>query len=400
MKPTSSWEPHFVGGAPPIAFSDSGFPGLAEQCGDLDFDGRTRHFEVTYAVADESAVPWQYWWQWARGRHEQPDSLWGVRDSVPLWDTTIANIQMPLLERADGVAAVLLISNDGTYPLSDSAFLDPEWHAENRNLFVQHWAHITAPTLDSIRRVDTTATLWWTNHHENRPADSTIVLRGGGVLARLGHAATSSTHSIQSLGPGIYAYYLQHVTAPLLVHEQFQSNVIADTLNQPPEARFGVSCQRLPCTFADSSSDPDGSITTWLWTFGDGDSASVQDPSHTYDQGGWYTVRLVVTDDLGATDDTTMVAAPLQLGILGPRTVKPKVTCEWDANVYGGTGEMTYSWRIGGQEVGTDDFLYWYTGLFGFQITLIGAAGDGQVDTAAVSVTLEKTAPSCALKRG
>jgi hypothetical protein len=58
------------------------------------------------------------------------------------------------------------------------------------------------------------------------------------------------------------------------------------------------------------------------------------------------------------------------------------------------------SWRIGGQEVDTDESLYWYTGTSGFQLTLIGAAGDGQVDTAAVTVTLDKTAPSCVLKRG
>jgi hypothetical protein len=57
-------------------------------------------------------------------------------------------------------------------------------------------------------------------------------------------------------------------------------------------------------------------------------------------------------------------------------------------------------WWIGGQLVGTEEYLYWHTGRSGFVLTLIGAAGDGQADTAAVTVTLDKTAPSCVLKRG
>jgi hypothetical protein len=61
---------------------------------------------------------------------------------------------------------------------------------------------------------------------------------------------------------------------------------------------------------------------------------------------------------------------------------------------------MVYSWVIGGQEVGSDEYLYWYTGTSGFQITLLGQAGDGQADTAVVTVTLDKVAPSCVLKRG
>jgi hypothetical protein len=99
-----------------------------------------------------------------------------------------------------------------------------------------------------------------------------------------------------------------------------------------------------------------------------------------------------------ALEDGT--AAPLQLAITGPTTVKPKVTCEWDAYPQGGSGGMTYSWRIGGQEVGTEELLYWYTGKTSFQITLIGQAGDGQADTAAVTVTVNQNAPTCLLKRG
>ncbi len=51
-----------------------------------------------------------------------------------------------------------------------------------------------------------------------------------------------------------------------------------------------------------SSSDSDGSIASFKWSFGDGDSAALANPSHTYNNAGNYLARLIVTDNLGAKD--------------------------------------------------------------------------------------------------
>lgn len=72
--------------------------------------------------------------------------------------------------------------------------------------------------------------------------------------------------------------------------------------NTPPNAAFASDCTNLACDFADSSSDPDGSIVSWSWSFGDGNGSSTQNPSHTYAAAGTYTVTLTVTDNEGATD--------------------------------------------------------------------------------------------------
>ncbi|MCB0293801.1 MAG: PKD domain-containing protein, partial [Calditrichaeota bacterium] len=55
------------------------------------------------------------------------------------------------------------------------------------------------------------------------------------------------------------------------------------------------------------SSDPDGSITGYLWSFGDGATSTAANPSHTYAAAGTYNVSLTVTDNGGAqdTDNTT-----------------------------------------------------------------------------------------------
>ncbi|MEM1179976.1 MAG: type VI secretion protein IcmF/TssM N-terminal domain-containing protein [Acidobacteriota bacterium] len=46
-----------------------------------------------------------------------------------------------------------------------------------------------------------------------------------------------------------------------------------------------------------------GDVDSWLWTFGDGDSTDLQDPSHTYGAAGTYTITLAVTTD-GVTERT------------------------------------------------------------------------------------------------
>ncbi|RMG92741.1 MAG: PKD domain-containing protein, partial [Chloroflexi bacterium] len=76
-----------------------------------------------------------------------------------------------------------------------------------------------------------------------------------------------------------------------------------------PDAEFGVStttgCAPLAVSFQDSSTAFMGNIVSWKWYFGDGDSSSLQNPSHFYDQPGSYDVTLTVTDDNGCSHTLT-----------------------------------------------------------------------------------------------
>ena len=53
----------------------------------------------------------------------------------------------------------------------------------------------------------------------------------------------------------------------------------------------------LPVSFSDQST---GSPTTWSWDFGDGNSSTAQNPTHTYDTPGAYSVVLSVTNPQGS----------------------------------------------------------------------------------------------------
>jgi PKD repeat protein len=74
-----------------------------------------------------------------------------------------------------------------------------------------------------------------------------------------------------------------------------------------------------PVAFDGSGSDdPDGTIVTYFWNFGDGGTATGERPSHTYMTAEIWNVTLTVTDDMGATgsDDTQ---ASIGQGALPPQ---------------------------------------------------------------------------------
>jgi MYXO-CTERM domain-containing protein len=64
-------------------------------------------------------------------------------------------------------------------------------------------------------------------------------------------------------------------------------------------ARTGEVGQELAFN-ASGSSDADGTIASYAWDFGDGSTATGAQAAHTYQSPGFYTVRLTVTDNLGA----------------------------------------------------------------------------------------------------
>lgn len=57
-------------------------------------------------------------------------------------------------------------------------------------------------------------------------------------------------------------------------------------------------------TFTDTST---GGPTSWLWDFGDGDTSTLQNPTHFYSYGGTYEVTLTATNDCGSDSVSRVV---------------------------------------------------------------------------------------------
>jgi len=98
--------------------------------------------------------------------------------------------------------------------------------------------------------------------------------------------------------------------------------------NDKPLPRFNYSGGGAPYTVlfdASGSSDPDGSITSYQWTFGDGYSGSGEIVSHTYPGAGSFQVTLVVFDDAHTAAITTETVVITPDGTLqgAPAAVNP-----------------------------------------------------------------------------
>jgi gliding motility-associated-like protein len=66
-----------------------------------------------------------------------------------------------------------------------------------------------------------------------------------------------------------------------------------------------TGCEPLCVTFADNSTISAGSITAWSWSFGDGTTSTIQNPSHCYNIAGSYDVSLIATSTAGCSTTYT-----------------------------------------------------------------------------------------------
>lgn len=92
---------------------------------------------------------------------------------------------------------------------------------------------------------------------------------------------------------------------------------IAPTLTLSLDKSVGTLPFTVAFSAVASTSNSGGSISSYLWSFGDGNSSSSQNTTHTFYTAGTYEVSCVVTDNFGlsATQKTTVVVSPKQASI-------------------------------------------------------------------------------------
>lgn len=116
----------------------------------------------------------------------------------------------------------------------------------------------------------------------------------------------------------------------------------AGTGNQPPAAQVSASpasgVAPLTVNFSGSgSTDPDGSIVSYAWNFGDSTTGSGETISHIYSTPGTYAATLTVTDNQSATNSqsvtiTVTSAVPAAPSNLSGSVANQVVTLRWTDN--------------------------------------------------------------------
>ncbi|MCK5246067.1 PKD domain-containing protein, partial [Candidatus Bipolaricaulota bacterium] len=159
-----------------------------------------------------------------------------------------------------------------------------------------------------------------------------------------------------------------------------------------------------------ATDEDDDEIASWRWDFGDVNTASVQNPTHQYPNGGTFEVTLTVTDERGVTGEV-----PKEIEVEGPPNEVPvidEITADpddpavdtdidfvaeiTDSDQPTGTA-FTYLWQFGDaadstSTVAAPTFSYDTAGAYTVTLTITDA--QDATDTATIEVSVGNENPT------
>ena len=181
--------------------------------------------------------------------------------------------------------------------------------------------------------------------------------------------------------------------------------VVATAPNVPPTAAFASAAQDLDLSVdASGSSDSDGTIAAYAWTFGDGSTANGPTATHQYGAGGSYDVTLTVTDNKGASTNLTKkvtVTPPNVAPAAAFTSGGAALTKSFDASESSDSDGTVaaYDWAFGDGETGTGstvDHTYATAGTYDVELTVTDDDGATNSVTKSVEVSPPNAAPHAA----
>jgi len=154
---------------------------------------------------------------------------------------------------------------------------------------------------------------------------------------------------------------------------------------------------------ASDSSDPDGSISSYNWSFGDGSTGTGVATSHTYNTAGTYTVHLTVIDGQGGTGSITQIiqvntsgqnASPIASFTASSTSGVAPLAVDFDAS---GSSDLdgsiaSYNWTFGDGSNGTGVAIfhtYSIPGIYTARLTVTDNEGATSNASQAISVVTQ-----------
>ena len=151
------------------------------------------------------------------------------------------------------------------------------------------------------------------------------------------------------------------------------------------------ACAHVPIQFTDLTT---GTVTQWLWNFGDGGTSTAQNPSHVYEDTGYFNVQLIVWNE-GCSDTIRFthyihINPPIAAFTIGLNCTLPKTRTFLDQSI----GADTWNWDFGDGNTSTlQSPVHTYTNTGNYTITLVvfnSVTGCSYTRTHTTNVVIEK----------
>ncbi|MEZ4922088.1 MAG: PKD domain-containing protein [Crocinitomicaceae bacterium] len=168
------------------------------------------------------------------------------------------------------------------------------------------------------------------------------------------------------------------------------------TIHPTPSSVFTVppTCMDFAPVYTNNSAITSGTIATYEWDFGDGNTSGAQNPAHNYASSGTYTVELVVISDQGCTDTstvtTTIYPEPVSDFTMTSECIINASTITNNSTVAAPDNITVWSWDFDDgttdnvQNPGTHSFTVEST----YNVQLAVETNNGCQDTSVVAVTV------------
>lgn len=164
------------------------------------------------------------------------------------------------------------------------------------------------------------------------------------------------------------------------------------TVNPAPVADFTNNsvCKNTATDFTNLSGINNGVIDFYAWNFGDGNTSTLQNPSHTYLTDGSFTTTLVVTSDLGCNDTMTKLVIVHPLPVMSfnaPPACLDNATLFNDGSTVNSGSINGWYWEFGdGISSNNQNPSHVYNTDGSFSVMLVATTNNGCSDSLVQSV--------------
>ncbi len=169
-------------------------------------------------------------------------------------------------------------------------------------------------------------------------------------------------------------------TVCLIITNVCGADTLCNSINtgcNSPVAGFTRIPTNLSVAFTDATTN---GPTSWLWDFGDGNTSTLQSPTHVYAASGTYTVCLTSTNTCGSNTTCTVITVSCPAPVASFTLTTTQLTVNLTSTSTG--NPSTYAWTFGDggtSSLQSPSHVYAQGGTYMICLTVTNACGSNQV---------------------